>query len=172
MKFLFLIVLSVSVFAQSKWWLANIEHRGRSPFNNNPDNFKVFRNVKDYGAKGDGATDDILAINEALDTGCQGGCYSTTSPALVYFPPGTYLVSNVIRPNYYSDLVGDPLDIPVLKVYGIFFIFYTFFIRLLQILRVIWLLMPILVGVIRIISTVKFVTLLLIPLTALWVKGF
>ena len=44
------------------YWLELIEHRGSSPFNPQPHSYKVFRNVKDYGAKGDGVTDDTTAI--------------------------------------------------------------------------------------------------------------
>ena len=42
-----------------------------------------FANVKDYGAVGDGATDDTIAINAALASGKN-----------VYFPVGTYIVSS------------------------------------------------------------------------------
>lgn len=34
------------------FWLADISHRGVAAFNSNPSGYKVFRNVKDYGAKG------------------------------------------------------------------------------------------------------------------------
>ncbi|MEV1246648.1 right-handed parallel beta-helix repeat-containing protein [Nonomuraea sp. NPDC050022] len=44
-------------------------------------------NVRDHGAKGDGATDDTAAIQAALNAG-----KGTT----VYLPPGTYLVSNML----------------------------------------------------------------------------
>ncbi len=47
---------------------------------------------------------------------CGRGCDSTTlSPALVYFPPGTYLVSTPIQVDYYTQLVGDALTMPTLK---------------------------------------------------------
>jgi hypothetical protein len=34
------------------YWLAQVQHQGRAAFNTNPNNYKVFRNVKDYGAIG------------------------------------------------------------------------------------------------------------------------
>lgn len=67
---------------------------------------------------GDGSTDDTEAINSAITAGdrCGKGCdSSTTTPALVYFPPGTYVVSAPIIQYYYTQLVGDALDLPVLK---------------------------------------------------------
>lgn len=45
-------------------------------------------NVKDYGAKGDGVTDDSDAIKKALEDG-----------AFVYFPAGTYKVSETFSVN-------------------------------------------------------------------------
>ena len=34
------------------YWLKDIAHQGRASFNPNPSQYVVFRNVKDYGAKG------------------------------------------------------------------------------------------------------------------------
>jgi glucan 1,3-beta-glucosidase len=67
---------------------------------------------------GDGLTDDTVAINNAISSGsrCGHGCDSSTiTPALVYFPPGTYLVSAPIIQYYYTQLVGDAIQLPVLK---------------------------------------------------------
>jgi glucan 1,3-beta-glucosidase len=102
----------------STYWLANIDRQGSVPFSSNGTDYKVFRNVKDYGATGDGSTDDTDAINKAISEGgrCGEGCdSSTTTPALVYFPPGTYVVSAPIVSYYYSQLVGDATDLPVIK---------------------------------------------------------
>ncbi|KAF2104320.1 glucan 1,3-beta-glucosidase [Rhizodiscina lignyota] len=103
--------------ASSSYWLANIKRQGTVAFGSDA-SYKVFRNVKDYGAKGDGSTDDTTAINSAISDGnrCGKGCDSSTvTPALVYFPPGTYMVSKPIIQYYYTQFVGDAIDIPVLK---------------------------------------------------------
>lgn len=88
------------------------------PYNSDA-NFKVFRNVKDFGAKGDGSTDDTAAINSAISSGNQrcgnGNCPSgTIAPALVYFPPGTYKVSSPIVAWYFTQLIGDAKNPPTL----------------------------------------------------------
>lgn len=43
-----------------------IAHQGTSPFLQDSADYVVFRNVKDFGAKGDGSTDDSAAINAAI----------------------------------------------------------------------------------------------------------
>jgi hypothetical protein len=76
----------------------------------------------DYGAKGDGVTDDTAAINLAISDGgrCGANCGSSTIyPAVVYFPPGTYLVSSSIIQYYNTQFLGDvrhlvPLVAPIL----------------------------------------------------------
>lgn len=79
------------------------------------DDYKVLRNVKDYGAKGDGRTDDSQAIENAIKEGgrCGGGCNATsTLGAIIYFPPGIYAISRPIQQYYYTSFIGDPSDIP------------------------------------------------------------
>ncbi|KAF8538788.1 pectate lyase superfamily protein-domain-containing protein [Trichophaea hybrida] len=104
--------------AASTWWLESIAKQGVAAFNPNPSGYKIFRNVKDYGAKGDGTTDDTNAINAAIQEGsrCGQGCDSSTlTPALIYFPSGTYRISKPIVAMYYSQLVGNPTNRPVIK---------------------------------------------------------
>jgi glucan 1,3-beta-glucosidase len=72
---------------------------------------------------GDGSTDDTAAINSAISSSdrCGLGCdSSTTTPAIVYFPPGTYVVSKPIVQYYYTQLIGDATDLPVLKAAAAF----------------------------------------------------
>ncbi|KAK0185857.1 exo-beta-1,3-glucanase [Armillaria mellea] len=100
------------------FWLEAIRHQGTSPFNPDPGSYQVFRNVKDFGAVGDGKHDDTKAINRAISHGkrCGGGkCKSsTTTRAIVYFPAGTYLVSKSVIAYYATQLIGDPKNPPTL----------------------------------------------------------
>ncbi|KAI1121568.1 glycoside hydrolase family 55 protein [Nemania abortiva] len=102
----------------STYWFSSIHRQGVAAFASEP-NYKVFRNVKDYGAKGDGTTDDTDAINKAITDGpgrCIDKCDSrTTHPALVFFPSGTYLVSKPIVQTYYTQFVGDAVNVPTIK---------------------------------------------------------
>lgn len=103
--------------AASDYWVASIKRQGQPPFGDNKA-FKVYRNVKDYGAKGDGSSDDTEAINAAVADGnrCGQNCdSSTTTPAIVYFPPGEYVVSKPIIQYYYTQFIGDAKQIPTLK---------------------------------------------------------
>lgn len=62
-------------------------------------NKQVLVNVKDFGAKGDGITDDTLAIQSAINhLGKEGG--------IVYFPIGTFLCNNIQLKSNLS-IVGD-----------------------------------------------------------------
>ncbi|CAK5264005.1 unnamed protein product [Mycena citricolor] len=99
------------------FWLQDIKHQGTAAYNANPSTYPVFRNVRDYGAIGDGVHDDTAAINAAITAGgrCGQGCNSSTvSPAVVFFPKGTYLISNSIIPYYYTQLIGDAIEPPTL----------------------------------------------------------
>ncbi|KAL3478251.1 pectin lyase-like protein [Aspergillus californicus] len=101
--------------ATTDFWMTTMEQRGASPFA--PEGYKVWRNVKDYGAKGDGMTDDTRAINLAISDGnrCGVNCGSSTiRPAFVYFPPGIYLVSSSIIQYYNTEFYGNPFDWPTI----------------------------------------------------------
>lgn len=104
--------------SRSSYWYANIKHNGVNP--GIPD-WTVFRNVLDYGAKGDGTTDDTEAIQQAITTGSSNGTRdtgklgSTGQPAVVYFPPGVYKTSTTIQNYIGTTLMGDPIDRPTIK---------------------------------------------------------
>jgi hypothetical protein len=60
----------------------------------------IYFNVLDYGATGDGVTDDRLAVQAAIDAAAiNGGC--------VYFPQGTYLCSRVSGQSYSLLITSD-----------------------------------------------------------------
>ncbi|TGO77641.1 hypothetical protein BELL_0097g00130 [Botrytis elliptica] len=99
----------------STFWMRSIEQNGQSPFA--PTGYQVWRNVMDYGAAGDGLTDDTEAINAAISYGgrCGIDCGSSTIyPATVFFPPGVYLVSSPIIQYYNTEILGDPTDLPMI----------------------------------------------------------
>lgn len=47
----------------------------------------IWYNVKDYGAAGDGITNDTAAIQAAINVAVAGG------GGVIYVPPGTYIVA-------------------------------------------------------------------------------
>jgi hypothetical protein len=51
-------------------------------------------NVRSYGAKGDGATDDTAAIQRAISENIEAT--SLTSKRILYFPNGTYMISDTL----------------------------------------------------------------------------
>jgi glucan 1,3-beta-glucosidase len=104
------------------YWMESIKHQGLAAFNKNSTmlqmdttngtygkvGYQVFRNVKDYGAVGDGVTDDTAAIQKAIADGgrcAPGVCMSRTdTPAVVYFPEGVYSISASIIDYYYTQV--------------------------------------------------------------------
>ncbi|KAH8667649.1 exo-1,3-beta-D-glucanase [Tricladium varicosporioides] len=100
------------------FWMQDIPHVGKIPYGGVENNgYSVYRNVKDYGAVGDGKTDDTAAINKAMSEGnrCGANCGSSSvKGAIVYFPSGTYLISSPILSYYHTQMVGDANNRPVL----------------------------------------------------------
>jgi hypothetical protein len=60
--------------------------------------------VKDFGATGDGTTDDTVAIQAAIN---YFGSASSATGGTVYFPNGTYKITSSIYLNYNTSLVGE-----------------------------------------------------------------
>ncbi|TID27272.1 putative Exo-beta-1-3-glucanase [Venturia nashicola] len=104
--------------AACSYWMESMPQVGEATFNSDS-RYDIFRNVKEFGAKGDGKTDDTAAINLAISRGSRcapGECFgSTTTPATVYFPAGTYIVSEPIIDYYYTQIIGNPNCLPVIK---------------------------------------------------------
>ncbi|KAJ9154856.1 LysM domain-containingprotein [Pleurostoma richardsiae] len=101
--------------AASSFWMENVEMNGYAPYAGS--DYVVFRNVMDYGAKGDGLTDDTAAINRAITDGnrCGQACGSSTAyPAVIYFPSGTYLLTDSLIQYYNTQLLGNPINRPTL----------------------------------------------------------
>ncbi|KAF6824052.1 LysM domain-containing protein [Colletotrichum plurivorum] len=106
-----------AVAGSGSFWMGSIARKGSVPWGNDA-GYKVFRNVLDYGAVGDGVTDDTKAIKLAMtdDKRCGERCNgSTTKNAIVYFPPGTYLISTTIPLPYGTQVIGDAINRPTLK---------------------------------------------------------
>lgn len=60
--------------------------------------------------KANGVTDETAAINAAIAYGgncCENCLTSSAKGTLIYFPPGTYLISTPINTYCYSQLGGD-----------------------------------------------------------------
>ena len=73
-----------------------------------------FVNIKDFGAKGDGLTDDTEAINRALyEVYCR--VVVNASRKVLYFPSGTYIVSDGINVPSNAILRGEGSNNTIIK---------------------------------------------------------
>ncbi|CUF42273.1 glycoside hydrolase family 55, putative, partial [Bodo saltans] len=95
--------------------------------------FVIRRNVRDYGAVGNGIADDTAAFIAALTDGkatavldrnstawnaSQYNC-QTTRPSIVIIPPGTYLITAMLPLTFYTQFVGTMYPTrPTLKFTG------------------------------------------------------
>lgn len=72
-----------------------------------------FASIRDFGAVGDGVTDDTAAINRALfQLYCREN--NTEIRRALYFPAGTYLVTETIIIPTYAKLVGEGADCSII----------------------------------------------------------
>jgi hypothetical protein len=105
--------------AAGSFWMEKIDRKGSHPTSwGGSDGYKIYRNVKDYGAKGDGITDDTASIRKAIIDGdrCGEGCNGATNKnAIVYFPSGIYLVSGTIQVVFGTQLIGDANSRPEIR---------------------------------------------------------
>jgi len=79
------------------------------------DKFDEVASVKDFGAVGNGTTDDTQAINRAL---YELFCRETNSEVRrsLYFPAGTYLVTATIKIPPYAKLFGEGMNSSIIKL--------------------------------------------------------
>lgn len=105
------------------YWFSQIKRQGSVAYGNS--SHVIWRNVKDFGATGDGSTDDTYAMGNATFAGdvcIYPDCDSTTiMPIIVYVPAGTYMISRPVIMPYQTQMVGDANDLPVLKATSDFF---------------------------------------------------
>lgn len=83
--------------------------------------FDDFVNVRDFGATGDGSTDDTTAINRAIQQVYieAENLNDPRTRRTIYIPGGTYLTSNVISIPPNARLVGDGVNSTTIKLqYG------------------------------------------------------
>jgi len=73
-----------------------------------------FASVKDFGATGDGVTDDTAAINRALFQ-LFSRATNTEIRRSLYFPAGTYIVSDILKIPPYAKLWGEGFDSSIIK---------------------------------------------------------
>ncbi|MBC7330582.1 glycoside hydrolase family 55 protein [bacterium] len=72
----------------------------------------MFRNVRDFGAKGDGVSDDTQAFINALDHNV--GIEGEKKHGTVYIPPGNYVIKDTLIIWKGTHLIGDMSNPPTL----------------------------------------------------------
>lgn len=76
--------------------------------------FDEVASVKDFGAKGDGTTDDTAAINRALYQLFSRATNTEIRRAL-FFPAGTYIVTDILKIPPFAKLTGDGHNSSIIK---------------------------------------------------------
>ena len=85
------------------------------------DDTQAWRDVREYGAKGDGHTDDTEAIQRAISDGdrCSIDCDAKdVRPVTVYLPSGSYLISSTISLSPGTEILGNVSFIRVVASNG------------------------------------------------------
>ena len=72
-------------------------------------------NVKDYGAKGDGKTDDTIAFLSAIRYANKTFA-DKKNASLIYIPSGTYILSSSIVLNKYVSIEGEFVNNTILRM--------------------------------------------------------
>lgn len=73
-------------------------------------------NVRDYGAKGDGATDDTRAIRLAREAAENYGLQNPQKRPTIYLPAGTYIIHAGIPLASNTRLLGDGMNATTIKL--------------------------------------------------------
>ncbi|RVD89754.1 uncharacterized protein DFL_000747 [Arthrobotrys flagrans] len=105
---------------ETPYYLDQLKHQGLWHLNSS---HPVYRNVKCWGAKGDGKTDDTNAIVRALTEGktCKPGSNCQNfyiPPSLVYFPKGDYIVGKTLPIYRNTQVIGNARHQPVIRANG------------------------------------------------------
>jgi hypothetical protein len=69
-----------SASADKPFWMETIKHQGTAPYNGDA-SYKVFRNVKDFGAKGDGKTVSVPSNLDDHHAQCHLSTRTTPTPS-------------------------------------------------------------------------------------------
>lgn len=80
--------------------------------------FDDFVNIRDFGAVGDGVTDDTAAINRAIQQIYKSDVVGSNTRArrTIYFPGGTYAITDSIKVPPFARLVGDGINSTIIKL--------------------------------------------------------
>lgn len=80
--------------------------------------FDDFVNIRDFGAVGDGIVDDTAAINRAIQQIYKSDVVGSNTRArrTIYFPGGTYAITDSIKVPPFARLIGDGVNSTIIKL--------------------------------------------------------